>query len=999
MSSHSVPAPAERLVSLPPAPLETPSRTGITIHAISRRSGRVSISRVSDGEPPLLEREAELGALEEALERARSGVGALVLLEGPAGIGKSRLLGFATRRGAELGLQCLRGRGAELEQELAFGVSRQLLVPALLELDARERERLTADLTPGNEALLTPSGVPAVRAPGGLAAQVDTLYWLIYQLAHRSVNTKAAPGMLLAVDDGQWVDPATLRLLVRLAIGLEALPVAIVVAVRTGEHAQDELLARLQGQPETRVVRLKALSDDAVAVVVRDRLGKEAAPELCRACAAATGGNPFLVSELVASLRADGVAPTARAAAVVAGMVPASVMHSVVLRVARLPAPARELAESAAMLGPDAPLRLCAAVSGLDSDAAERAADALVAAGLLRRADPLLLSHPLIADALVAEVPPMARSRAHRRAAEQLQAEGAANERVAAHLRLTVPRGDPWVVSVLRAAGADALNRGEASDAATLLERALAEPCPAAERSSLLGELARAYASNASPRALERLVDCEDAIDDPRERARALQGMARLLFGRGEVAAAVRAAERGRAALDADDPLARRILASQVASMFFIPGAWPQTKRLLDELEDGLDSGRWPPEPLLLAQVGTRRAVWDGESGKRVAPLARAMLAATPDVGEAWQGDPSMAAALIYVGEYELAERILERMAEHARRTGSPLYAGMTALWRATLRYRQGWVADAVHDALQTIDIEALGWSSETVWSASVLALARLELEDLDGGRDAIAIGMQADHTRLPHGFLLHAAGEVALAAGDPETALRHFTDAGAHLRERYSLINPAVLAWRAGAASALVAMGERARALELAEAELIDARRTESPQAIGAVLRAVAPATDEERRVALLREAVAVLGPSGAQLEHMRALCDLGAALRHRRQTRAARESLQLAAKLARERGAISTGRRAQRELRLTGARIMRDAGDEQGSVLTPGERRVAELAAQDHSNAQIARRLFITPRTVEWHLTQTYRKLGIRSRAGLAQALSGAVDDDAKR
>ena len=946
-----------------------------------------------------MEREAELGALDQALERARAGSGALVLLEGPAGIGKSRLLGSATRRAAELGLQCLRGRGAELEQELAFGVTRQLLGPVLLQLDPQERERLTADLAPGSEPLLTPSGLPTVRAPGDQAAQVDSLYWLVYQLAHRADGAETAGGLLIAVDDAQWSDPATLRLLLRLAIGLEALPVAIVVAVRTGEHSQEGLLARLRAQPEARVVHPRALSGDAVAVVVRSRLGQEAASELCQACATATGGNPFLVSELVASLHADGVAPTAQAAAVVAGMVPASVVHSVVLRLGRLPQPARELAESAAMLGPDAPLRLGATVAGLETDIAERAADALVAAGLLRRADPLLFSHPLIAEAIVAEVPQLARSRAHRLAAEQLQAGGAATERVAAHLRLTAPSGDPWVVSVLRAAGAEALSRGEASDAVTLLERALAEPCPPTERSSLSAELARAYAGNASPRALERLAECEEAIDDPRERAQALQAMARLLFGRGEVGAAVAAAERARRVLDRDDPLAGRILASQVAGMFFVPGAWPQNTRLLDELEDGLDSGRWPPEPLLLAQLGTRRGVWDRESGERVAPLARAMLAAIPRVGEPWQGDPSMAAALVYVGEYELAERMLERMAEHARRTGSPLYAGMTALWRATLRHRQGWIADAVQDARQAIDTAALGWTSETVWGASVEALARVELDDLDGARDAVAIGMQGDRTGLPHGFLLHAAAEVALAAGDPETALRHFTDAGAHLRDRYSLLNPAVLPWRAGAATALVALGDAARALELAEAELLDARGTGSPHAIGAVLRAAAASSDEHRRVELLGEAVAILGPSGAQLEHMRALCDLGAALRHARQPRDARESLQLAAALARERGATATVRRAHRELRLTGARIPREHAGEQASVLTPGERRVAELAAQDHSNAQIARLLFVTPRTVEWHLTQTYRKLGIRSRAGLAQALGERAVEQAAR
>jgi tetratricopeptide (TPR) repeat protein len=584
----------------------------------------------------------------------------------------------------------------------------------------------------------------------------------------------------------------------------------------------------------------------------------------------------------------------------------------VLLRLARLPADSRALAQAAAMIGPDARLGLGAAVAQLSPPDADQAAEALLAAGLLRSADPLLFSHPLVADAVAAEVPQLARSRAHRRAAEQLAADGAANERVASHLRLTSPAGDPWVVCVLREAGVSALARGEALDAAILLERALGEPCMAADRSSLLVALSQAYAGSAAPQALASSAEWEQAIDDPRERARALQAMARLLFSRGDAHAAVQVSERGRAALRADDQLAGRILASQVACMYFVPGVWPATEQLLDELEGALQSGRWSPEPLLLAQLGTRRGIWAGESAERVRPLAEAMLSVAPDVGEVWQGDPSMAAALIFVGEYELAERMLQRMEEHARRTGSPVYAGMTAHWRAALRYRQGWIADAVLDARQAIDIDALGWSSETAWSSSVLAVARVELADLDGARDAIAIGMAGDHSSLPHGFMLHAAGEVALAAGDPEAALENFTDAGTHLRERYCLSNPAVVPWRTGAANALVALGERARARALAEVALAEARTTESPLAVGGALRAAAAASRGGQRIELLRDAVAVLAPSGAQLEHIRALCDLGAALRHARQTRAAREMLDRATVLSRQRGATATARRA---------------------------------------------------------------------------------------
>ena len=874
------------------------------------------------GEGVLLEREREIGVLSEALDRACDGNGAIVVIEGHAGIGKSRLLEATTREARERGLLCMRGRGAELEREMPFGVARQVLGRAALELEHSDRESLLEGLAAGAGSVLAERYAPQAGDPVGQAASVDALYWLVYQLTRLGAGGRRARGALIAVDDAQWADASSLRLLVRLAVDLEELPIAVVVAVRSGEAAEDDLLTRLRGYAGVRVLRPATLTDGGVAVLVRGALGDEAAPELCRACAEVTGGNPFLVCELLASLRADGVAPTAGAAAGLAGMVPESVLHSVVLRLSRLPATSRALAEAAAMLGPDAPLRVGAAVAELTNDDAGRAADGLVAAGLLRIGDPLRFAHPLIGEAIAAEMSQLARSRAHRRAAEQLLADGGSPERIGAHLNLTAPAGDEWVVSVVRAAATECTARGEAAVAVRLLERALAEPPPVADRSALLVQLALAGAANGSPQALERLSESREVTDDPRQRARTLQAMSRLLFARGETGAAVQAAVQGRAEIGPDDPLAGRILASQLAAMFFLPGAWTETDRLLGELEDGLRTGRWPSEPLLLAQLTTRRAVWRGEGAERVRPLAEAALAATPVAGELFQGDPSIACALVFVDEYALAERFLVRMAEHARRTGSPIYARMTALWRGTMRYRQGWVADAAADAQRALDLDGLERSSETGWSGALLACARLELADLDGARAAIAAGMRGDPALLPHGFLLHARGELALTAGDAAGALRDFTAAGTHLRERYSLDTPGVLPWRSGAAMALAAQGEGARGFELAQVELADARRSRAPHAVGRALRAAAAASSAMQRIALLDEAVRVLGPSGAQLEHVRALCDLGAALRLARMTRPAREHLERARELARTLGTTATAQRAYRELRLSGAR-----------------------------------------------------------------------------
>lgn len=944
----------------------------------------------------LLERDSELGVLVDAVERARDGSGTLVLVEGPAGVGKTRLLGEAVRKARDLGLRCLQGRGAELEREMAFGVARQVLALALWELGTPERDALLGGLAAGAGPLLGVGPSSYDGEPTDQSAMVDALYWLVYGLTHGSSHHARSSGALIAIDDAHWADDATLRMLLRLAIALEELPVAIVVAIRTHEPVRGAEMTRLRSRSAARLLRPAPLSDGAVATVVRRELGEGAAVELCRECAAVTGGNPFLVGELVASLRADQVAPTAEAAEALAGMVPDSVLRSVLLRLARLSPAAGALAQAAAVLGPDASLRVGRGVAELSAQDGERAADALVAAGILASSDPLRFTHPLIAAAVAADMPRLLQARAHRRAAELLAHDGTSDERVAAHLRLTSPDGDTWVVAVLRSAASVALARGEALGAARLLERALCEPPGPDARPALLFELAEAEAAGGSPYALTRLAEARQATDDPQRRARACQAMSRLLFARGEVHAAVAAAEQGRAELAPEDPLAVRMLASQLAVMFFVPGAWPEAERQLAELEQQWQAGHLPEDPLLLAQLATR-CLWRCEGADCVRPLAEAALATTSPAHEVWQGDASIASALIFVDEDELAERFLERMATYARRTRSPIHAGMAAHWRAALRYRQGWVADAAADAERVLEIHDQHWGFETMWAAAILALARLERADPEGAQAAIEAGLRADRSHLPYGFLLQARGEVALAAGDAEGAVADFTAAGTHLRERYSLANAAVVPWRTGAVMALVTLGDLTSAAALAEAELTDARATEVPHAVGAALRAAAAASEGDDQVALLTEAVEVLSSSGAQLEHCRALCDLGTAQRHRRQGAAARISLQGSLDLARRLGATATAERAYRELRLSGARPSAASDDDQAVALTPGERRVAELAARDLSNAEIAKRLFVTPRTVEWHLTQTYRKLGIRSRTGLAPALERTADGQA--
>jgi DNA-binding CsgD family transcriptional regulator len=186
----------------------------------------------------------------------------------------------------------------------------------------------------------------------------------------------------------------------------------------------------------------------------------------------------------------------------------------------------------------------------------------------------------------------------------------------------------------------------------------------------------------------------------------------------------------------------------------------------------------------------------------------------------------------------------------------------------------------------------------------------------------------------------------------------------------------------------ALMSLGERDEAIRIAFQEVELARRFQVPRELGIALRAAGLAEGGDRGVELLAEAVQVLESSPAVLEHARALADLGAALRRRGQRSNAREPLRRALELAQRCGATALVERAHAELLATGARPRRAVvtGLE---ALTASERRVAEMAAEGLTNREIAQALFVTEKTIEWHLGQTYRKLEIGSRSELPRVL----------
>ena len=246
----------------------------------------------------LLEREAELARVDRAFDRVGAGLGSVVVVEGPAGIGKSALLAAVGADAQARGYGVLRARGSEFEEEIAFGVARQLFEPMLRAATRGERRRLLDGVARvGAHAL----GVEAAERPADRFAAIHGLFWLCANRAERGP-------LVVAVDDVQWVDDPSLASLGYLARRAEDLPVLLVVGLRSGDPGGERAeLARLIGDRAVQRIVLGSLSATAVGAIVRAQLDEDADETFCAACNELTGGNPLLVRELLAAARDDGL--------------------------------------------------------------------------------------------------------------------------------------------------------------------------------------------------------------------------------------------------------------------------------------------------------------------------------------------------------------------------------------------------------------------------------------------------------------------------------------------------------------------------------------------------------------------------------------------------------------------------------------------------------------------------------------------------------------------
>jgi predicted ATPase len=257
----------------------------------------------------LLEREREVSMVDAMIEAAATGEAAVASIEGPPGIGKTRLIAQARLRAARANFTVLTARGSELERECGFGVVRQLFERLVADDPARLRRGAAA---PAERIFSLAGGGDGTSADDNPSfASLHGLYWLTAHLAEDRP-------LMLALDDLQWSDAPSLRFMAYLRTRLEGMPILVVTGVRADERVSDGgLIEALVGEPSTVLIRPQPLSHGAVAAMVRQRLGPGADAGFCTACYRATAGNPLLTTELLKALAAEGVRPQGEQIAVI----------------------------------------------------------------------------------------------------------------------------------------------------------------------------------------------------------------------------------------------------------------------------------------------------------------------------------------------------------------------------------------------------------------------------------------------------------------------------------------------------------------------------------------------------------------------------------------------------------------------------------------------------------------------------------------------------------
>jgi len=907
----------------------------------------------------LLDRAVETDALEGVLAAVRDGLSGVLVLRGEAGVGKTALLDWAAGQASDM--QVARVAGAEAEMDMGFAGLHQLLVPFLGGL-----EGLPA---PQRQALGSAFGLVAGPPPDRFLVGMAALTVL--------TDAAAAGPVLCLIDDAQWLNQVSIEVLGFVARRLYADRVGMVFAAREGEGRA----VALAGLPELAV---GGLADEAAHELLATSAGAQVDRQVSWRIAADTAGNPLALVELAAELTA----------AELSGAEPLDwplrfggrLEELYQSRVRALPGSTQTLLLLAAADPTGEPALIWNAAQNLGIDP-----EAGTAAGVERLVswEPRVrFRHPLIRSAAYYAALAAARRGAHQALAAVTDPEVDPDRR-AWHLAEAAAGPDEQVAAELERSADRARGRGGWGSGAAFLERAAALTADEAHRARrMLAAAENRLAAGEAPaaRALLGLVAPRPADVLTRARARRLEGLSLYAAGQMPEATSV-LLDAARMLQPSETRLARDTLLGAFTAAQFSgqPGAgmaeFLRTVQLVPKVADS----RATVVDLLLdgfAAVGERRYQAGAALLRRaIEPLATGQP--IPDDALPHIMAVVQAAGLLYddLARYQMEKRWVAEL-----RDRGAIAALVTALGtQLSVQVQEGRFADA-----EATLAEGRALSEATGYRAILGPFAWQELWALARqGREADARPLAARLLREFAGRDRYEVLRVQGALAMLELGLGNYAAALRHTLEALPRQNVLAFAPFADVVEAGTRCGERETATAALEAFTPWALASGTDLALGLLARSRALLADDDHAEAEYRLAIEHLQRCRLVPELARAHQVYGEWLRRQRRRRDARDQLRQAFAMFDEMGMTAFAGRARAELRATGERAQpRSPGTPE--VLTAQEAQIARLAAERLSNREIAGQLFISDRTVEYHLHKVFRKLGVTSRIQLARTFS---------
>jgi DNA-binding NarL/FixJ family response regulator len=863
-------------------------------------------------------------------------------------------------------MRVLRATGIEAENELGFAGLYSLVYPVadyLTALPDRQAAALRAALGVGYDQTVS-------QTPDRLAVAAGT---------HSLLTTAAeAHPLLILVDDLHWVDPASQEALLFALRRLDRDAVACLVTMRPGPAAPAGLPCQ----------ELTGLGRDAAERLVEAIAGTRPAPEVARRLHAETGGNPLALVELSAALTA---AQLGGAGLPNAPLEPGiAVRQRFAARLDQLSRPTRTALLVAAAAGRCAVAEINAAVARM-GNGGSNAFDEAETAGLVRLTnDRVEFSHPLVRSVAYHVAVPAQRRAAHQALAEILAGRHA--ERAAWHLAAAATGPDDAAAAALDTTAAAAARKGAPLEAAAAWERAAELSAGAERRSERLAEAAESALDGGDLDRVRRLTRAMPAAEQRLTRARMLAVSGRLAVLTGQMAVAHRElAESADLAADPDPLLAVELL-DQAVSAGLEAGLYEETSRAAARMADLAE--RSDETARFLADLAYGDLAWlRGEAGHGMSFIQRAMARteANPALAARPERQLDLATAWSHVGRLDRARPCAERAVELARGEGAAGRLPRVLAWASWLDGEGGRWSRALAYGSQALDL-ALATGQSYLACYAYATLVNIEaaqgrdddcLRHANGAEQLAAeLGLRKleIQARRSRALLEFGRGRLEEAITRYE-GLRRLTADWGIAHPYYSTIPDLIEAY------ARIGALDQARALLPGYLASVPGQANPQSAARAERCRGIVAASDFDTH---FLEAIALHERGDVVFQHARTHLVYGERLRRAQRRRDARVQLRAAAEIFDRLDARPWAERARAELRASGETLA--SGGDGTEQLTPQELQIALLVTEGRTNAEVGRALFLSTRTVEFHLSRAYRKLGVASRIELTRRLATA-------